>query len=141
MTTQKIKSIDAFIAAHLSDKFTSDYCRTEARILNSFFKRLIDDHGYSIRYVYDGGEFHNIADNDRFDALYHIFSVDSCRVSIWPPEDLTASIMLYMTIGEGEAQTICDHSDMPEDTEEMIFKLWAECVKTHDVALYNDNWR
>lgn len=141
MTTQEIKSIDAFIDAHLSDKYTSDYCRTEARILNSFFKRLIDDHGYSIRYVYDGGEFHNIAENDRFDALYHIFSAGSCRVSIRPPEAMTASIMLYILIGEGEAQTIYDHSAMPDAAEEMIFKLWADCVKTHDIALYNDNWR
>lgn len=135
----KITSIEAFIEAHLSDKWTSDYCRTEARILNSFLNRLITNHGYSIRYVNDGERHHAIKGNNRFDALYHIFSVDESALCLTSNDGVI--IVLSLLLGEGEAQTIYDHSDMTEEQEALIFKVWADCVKTHSASLYNDYWK
>lgn len=135
MTTH---SIEQFIADHLNGKYISDYCRTEARILNSFMRRMVADHGYSLRYVYDGEDTHVITDNDRFDALYHIVNVDSAVLCIVTPD--TVPLTLHLCLGEGEALTIYDHSDMTDEQEALIFKVWADCVKTHDVQLYNDNW-
>ena len=134
----KITAIEAFIEAYLSDKWTSEYCRTEARILNSFLNRLITNHGYDIRAVHDGEQRHAIENNNRFDALHHIFSVDNSVLYMSTPD--SKKVALCLLIGEGEAQTIYDHVAMTEEQEELIFKMWAECVRTHDKQLYNDYW-
>lgn len=39
MSNEKIKSIESFIETYLKD--ASEYCKTEARILNSFLLRLL----------------------------------------------------------------------------------------------------
>lgn len=136
-----ITSIEQFIATHLPERHTTEYCRTEAKILNSFLKRLVES-GYSITYVNDGLEPHDVPNNDRFFALEHIFSVERSFMRIGTPDGWPAT--LYLLIGEGESRTIYDcsfHEECGPDAEEPIFKLWAECVKTHDKQLYKDYWQ
>lgn len=132
-----IKSIDVFIAEYLKD--ASDYCKTEARILNSFLIAL-DSRDFTIDFVHDGEDVHYIKDNSRFEALYHIFSVDTSILGVSTADNET--INLHLLIGEGESQTIYDHtaSKDSDDTENMIFSLWAGAVRTHDAALYRDYW-
>jgi len=131
-----ITSIEQFISTHLAD--ASDYAKTEARILNSFLIRLVEA-GYELVSVYDGGETIKIEGNNRFETLFNIFSVESSSLLIRSPN--ICHIRLYLLTGEGEAQTIYDHSEITDEEEDFIFKLWAKCVKTHDATLYADYWQ
>lgn len=135
--SNKIKSIDAFIAERLAH--ASDYCKTEARILNSFLIAL-DSRDFTINFVHDGDDVYFIKDNDRFDALYHIFSVEASILGVSTADNKT--INLRLMVGGGEAQTIYDHttSEGSDDVAALLFSLWAGSVKTHDAALYRDHW-
>lgn len=134
---QQITSIEQFLEAEFNDN-SSDYIKTEAKILNSFLRRLVTDHGFSIIAVHDGEELCPITNNDRFEALHHIFSVDeSCLIMRTANEE---DVSLFMVLGNGDATTISDHNELSEETETLIFKVFGESVKTHSTELYEMNW-
>lgn len=135
--TNKITSIEQFLTETFTARCT-DYIKTEAKIMNSFMHRLVQDHGFSIIAVHDGDEPCPISNNDRFEALEHIFSVDESRLIMRTAKD--ERVCLFLVLGNGDATTIADHNDLTEETENLIFKVFGESVKTHSVELYELNW-
>ena len=135
--TKKFTSIEQFLAARFDDS-NSDYIKTEAKFMNSFIRRLVQDHGFSIIAVHDGEELCPISNNDRFEALDHIFSVDESRLFMRTAKD--ERVCLFLVLGNGDATTIADHNDLTEETEELIFKVFGESVKSHSEELYEMNW-
>mgnify|MGYP003564355402 CR=1 FL=1 len=131
-----ITSIEAFIEQNFN-KYSSDYIKIEAKILNSFLNRLVSE-GFQLVSAHDGEERHRIENNDRFQALDVIFSVDEASLTIRAPEGKL--IVLSLVLGNDDATTISDHSELGEELEKQIFKTWADCVKTHSLKLYEENW-
>ena len=132
----KITNIEQFISKHFNRE-NSEYIVTEAKILNSFLKRLIVL-GFTLYSVQDGEERHKIENNDRFQMLDVIFSVDDSSIQLISNEDEKFS--LFIILGNGDATTISDHSDISENLEKLIFSEFAKSVKTHSEELYNLNW-
>lgn len=132
----KIINIEQFISKHFNGE-NSEYIVTEAKILNSFLKRLIVL-GFTLYSVHDGEERHKIENNDRFEMLDVIFSVDDSSIQLISNEDEKFS--LFIILGNGDATTISDHSDISENLEKLIFSEFAKSVKTHSEELYNLNW-
>ena len=132
----KITNIEQFISKHFNGE-NSEYIVTEAKILNSFLKRLIVL-GFTLYSVQDGEERHKIENNDRFQMLDVIFSVDDSSIQLISNEDEKFS--LFIILGNGDATTISDHSDISENLEKLIFSEFAKSVKTHSEELYNLNW-
>ncbi len=132
----KITNIEQFISKHFNGD-SSEYIVTEAKILNSFLKRLIVL-GFTLYSVHDGEERHKIENNDRFEMLDVIFSVDDSSIQLISNEDEKFS--LFIILGNGDATTISDHSDISENLEKLIFSEFAKSVKTHSEELYNLNW-
>lgn len=132
----KITNIEQFISKHFNGE-NSEYIVTEAKILNSFLKRLIVL-GFTLYSVHDGEERHKIENNDRFEMLDVIFSVDDSSIQLISNEDEKFS--LFIILGNGDATTISDHSDISENLEKLIFSEFAKSVKTHSEELYNLNW-
>lgn len=133
----KITNIEQFIEKNF-DSNSSDYIVIEAKILNSFINRLVNDHGFSIVSVFDGEELNPIVDNDRFKALDYIFSVDDCTLNLKSANGEKAN--LYLVLGNGDATTIADSNVLSEELESLINKVFAESVKTHSKELYDLNW-
>lgn len=131
-----ITNIEQFISNHF-DENSSEYIVTEARILNSFLKRLIDL-GFSLYSAHDGEERHKIENNDRYQMLDVIFSVDDSSIQLISNEDEKFSLSIIL--GNGDATTISDHSDISENLEKLIFSEFAKSVKTHSEELYDLNW-
>lgn len=132
----KITNIEQFISKHFN-RYSSEYIVTEAKILNSFLKRLIVL-GFTFYSVHDGEERHKIENNDRFEMLDVIFSVDDSSIRLISNEGEKFS--LFIILGNGDATTISDHSDISENLEKLIFSEFAKSVKTHSEELYNLNW-
>lgn len=132
----KITNIDQFIAKHF-DSNSSDYIVVEAKILNSFLMRLTDL-GFRLISANDGEEGHAIQDNDRYSMLDVIFSVDESSIKL--VSDKGESFVLFIILGNGDATTIYDHSDLSEELEGIIFSNFAKSVKTHSEELYELNW-
>lgn len=133
---EKIKSIEAFLTKHF-DENCSDDSKIEAKIFNSFLKRMTET-GYTVLSASDGEERHVIAENNRFDTLDVIFSVDESSITMKAPNG--EKFALYIVLGNGDATSIYDHSDISEEVEKTVFQTWAESVKTHSAELYEMNW-
>lgn len=132
----KITSIDQFIAKHF-DEQSSEYIVLEAKILNSFLKRLVDA-GFQLLSVNDGEDIHKIEDNDRFQMLDEIFSVDDSRIKLKSNDG--KEFTLVIVLGNGDATTIADHSEISPELEHLIFSTFGSSVKTHSEELYDLNW-
>lgn len=135
----EITSIDLFLNKHLNSEHCNEYIRTEAKILNSFFKNLVGQ-GFQIVSVFDGEDTHKIENNCRFTALEAIFAVDS-ETSVKMESDKGEAFILCLILGNGDATTIYDHSDLSEELEETVFRTFATSVKTHSQELFEMNWQ
>lgn len=133
----KITSIEQFITKHFHKDSPTEYIVLEAKFLNSFFKRLADS-GFNFISAHDGEENHKIIDNDRFKLLDVIFSVD--EASVLMQSNNNEKFRLFMVMGNGDATTISDHSDLSPELEKFIFSEFAKSVKTHSQELYEMNW-
>ena len=134
---KEITSIEQFLAATFNDNST-DYVKTEAKFMNSFLHRLVKDHGFTIVAVHAGEELHQIEENNRFQALDHIFSVDESRLLLKTADNQPVNLLLI--IGNGDATTIADHNNIAQETEDLINKVFGESVKSHSEELYELNW-
>lgn len=131
-----ISNIEQFIKQNF-DASCSEYIVTEAKILNSFLKRLVDL-GFSLNQANDGEEVHKIKDNDRFSMLDIIFSVDESSITL--TSDKSEKFTLYIVCGNGDAIPIHDHSTLSDELEKVVFTEFAKSVKTHSEQLYQLNW-
>lgn len=132
----KITNIEQFKAKHFN-KNSSEYIVTEAEILNSFLKRLVDL-GFELVQVNDGEEDHDIENNDRFQALDAIFSVDESDITLISNHN--EQFTLFLILGNGDATTISDHSDLSDELENIVMTEFSKSVKTHSQELYELNW-
>ena len=134
--TNSITSIEQFIKLNL-DITCSENVKTEARIFNSFLKRLIDL-GFCLVSASDGEESHPIVNNERFRMLEVVFSVDESSVTIVSNDN--ELFLLSIVLGNGDATMIYNHSNLSEKLEQVVFSQFAESVKTHSEELYQLNW-
>lgn len=132
----KITNIEQFIEKNF-DARSSEYIVTEAKILNSFLKRLVDL-GFNLNTANDGEEIHKIEINDRFSMLDVIFSVDDSSISL--TSNNNEKCTLYIVCGNEDATPIYDHSTLSDELEKVIFTEFAKSVKTHSEQLYDLNW-
>lgn len=130
-----IYSIQDFISKNLSSN-CSDYIVLECRIMNSFLDklRLL---GFKLLSANDGEEEY-LLDNEKFKALDVIFSVDSSSLTIESNE--SEKFTLYLTLGNGEATTISNHSTMPQKLEKRVLYQFGQSVKEHSKSLYEESW-
>lgn len=131
-----ITNIEQFIDKQFDAK-CSAYIVTEAKILNSFLKRLVDL-GFNLNTANDGEETHNIENNDRFSMLDVIFSVDDSSISL--TSNHNEKFTLYIVCGNEDATPIYDHSNLSDELENVVFTEFAKSVKTHSEQLYDLNW-
>jgi len=135
MTT--ISNIDQFVAKHFNSE-SSEYSVLEAKFLNSFFKR-ITDLGFKLLRVTDSEESYSLQNNNRFEMLDMIYSVDE-STSVTIESNKAERFTLVLVLGNGDATTIANHSKLSDELEKVIFSEFAKSVKTHSEELYQLNW-
>ncbi|WP_436661070.1 hypothetical protein [Acinetobacter sp. P1(2025)] len=135
MTTETTNYLDKIIANSLGGM--SDECVLELKILDHFFKQLVEL-GCQLVQVFDGEDVIKIKDNDIYTVLNHVFSVDESEVRFIAHSG--ENISLYILLGNGETYPIYDHTVMSEELEQQIFGNFGEIVKLYSPEMYELHW-